>query len=360
MRFGCAGGLPAWALLISTVSAMAQAVDPPRPEDDGPAATATAATVTGPESPPETTTPPGSPSEFEGYDFGVVVQTMNESVTPLQRELEQSFAVFLDRMSTAESLLDEGDADAAMSEVSAAIDGVLLVRDEVLTPMWDGQATLQEQTGKARLRLARAVASAAPGASAAPLPDAAEATLDRIAQRIQREDDPLRKKRLVAHYRTARNLARIRSMAQQLTPDQRRLWLNVVKVLEQSSLMHQQVLMGTEVLFAQFEATSTHLKEYMELMDTVEGASELMAMLRGAEADGSGMTGFIRDMQTLQDRMTGFNSAIEQALQTRMLDLDDQLDAVDLLAAEGGGGVVPAEVDGELAARLDRLQSADR
>ncbi|MEM8738328.1 MAG: hypothetical protein AAGG38_07615 [Planctomycetota bacterium] len=292
---------------------------------------------------------------FEGYDFGVVVQTMEDSVSPLQREMDLSFKVFLDRMEVAEQQLDEGQTNEAVREVAAAIDGVLEVRDDVLGPMWDGQRTLQEQTARARQRLARAVGTA-PADGQVEIDKDAEATLDAIAGRIAQENDPLRKKRLVAHYRTARNLARIRVMAQQLTPDQRRLWLNVLTVLDEAALAHQQVLMGTEVLFAQFEATSANLREYMALMGTVEGASRLMEMVRGVGEDGAGMTGFVSNMQDLQERLVGFNDSVEQALESRMMALDDQLQAIAPFEGGESSVVVSGELDGELEARIDRLQ----
>ncbi|MEO1236596.1 MAG: hypothetical protein AAFX76_07390 [Planctomycetota bacterium] len=306
-------------------------------------------------------TAPANPDEFnfEGYDFGVVVRTMEDSVSPLQREMDQSFAVFLDRMEVAEQKLDQGETNEAVQEVAAAIDGVIEVRDDVLGPMWEGQETLQEQTARARQRLAKAVGSI-PEDSQIQIDREAEATLDAIAGRIAEENDPLRKKRLVAHYRTARNLARIRVMAQQLTPDQRRLWLNVLQVLDEAALAHQQVLMGTEVLFAQFEATSANLKEYMALMGTVEGASRLMEMVRGVDENGEGMTGFVSNMQALQDRLVGFNDSVEQALESRMLELDAQLQSLEPFEGGGSGGgvVISGELDGELEARIGRLQKA--
>ena len=81
-----------------------------------------------------------------------------------------------------------------------------------------------------RTRLAQAVEAAAESGPVK-LDDQTETTLDAIARRIADEQDPLRKKRLVAHYRTVRNLARIKAMSVELSPDQRKMWLSVLQVL---------------------------------------------------------------------------------------------------------------------------------
>lgn len=308
---------------------------------------------------------------FEGYDFGQVVETMQSSVTPLQQEMDRSFKIFMDRVGEAEQLLDDGKTSEAVQMTAAAIEGVLAVREKVLGPMWQGQMALTEQTSKVRARLARAVELSgngkAGGNGRAPAIDQrAETTLNSVARRIATEKDALRKKRLIAHYRAVRNLARVRAMAEQLSPDQRKLWLNVLQVLDEASLAHQQVLMGSEVLFAQFEATGSNLKEYMGLMDTVEGASRLMKMVRGAREEGTGMAGFVENMGQLQQRLSGFNESVEQALQGRMFNLDAEIDALAPLegdpGAPGGGtasAVMSTEEDAELHDRIERLQPAE-
>ena len=70
-------------------------------------------------------------------------------------------------------------------------------------------------------------------------------------------------------------------------------------------------MMGSEVLFAQFEATSSNLKSYLSLMDTVDGASRLIRMVRGAGDQASGMAGFAESMGELQQRLAGFNQSVE-------------------------------------------------
>ncbi|BAM03686.1 hypothetical protein [Phycisphaera mikurensis] len=301
---------------------------------------------------------------LDGYDFGQVVDTMEASVTPLQEEMDRSFAVLIERMGDAERLLEEGRTLEAMEEASAAIDGVLAVRDRVLEPMWDGQQALQEQTGAARLRLAKAMAAVEaekrPGTSEAE--QQTEGVLDSIAARIANETDPNRKKRLMAHYRTVRNLASVKSLTDQLSPDQRKLWVNVLSVLDDAGLAHQQVLMGSEVLFSQFEATSANLREFMRLHRTVDGASELIEMVRGMQQDGSGFAGFVTNMSELQDRLAGFNTSMEGALQGQMAILEGRVDELGGLEGDvlGDDGVMmSADADAEMQNRIRRLQQAD-
>ncbi len=289
---------------------------------------------------------------FEGYDFGQVVEAMETSVNPLQREMDQSFKVFVASIQDAERLLDEDKPQEAVQKAAAAIESVLAVRESVLGPMWAGQEALAEQIAMVRARLAAAV-QAANDSGPVKLDEQTEATLDTIAQRIASEQDPLRKKRLTAHYRTVRNLARIRAMAVQLSPDQRKMWLSVLQVLDEAAVAHQQVMMGTEVLFAQFEATSANLQAYVNLMETVDGASQLMKIVRGVGDHSSGMASFADSMAELQGRLSTFNESVEEALQGRMLDLEAQIDLVEPMSESSG--FMPGEEDGELAARMARL-----
>ena len=311
--------------------------------------------------PAPATAPPARPV-LDGYDFGQVVDTMEASVTPLQEEMDRSFAVLIERMGDAERLLEEGRTLEAMEEASAAIDGVLAVRDKVLEPMWEGQEALMEQTGAARLRLARAMAAVEaekkPGTSETE--QQTEQVLDSIATRIANETDPTRRKRLTAHYRTVRNLASVKKLTDQLSPDQRKLWVNVLSVLDDAGLAHQQVLMGSEVLFSQFEATSANLREFMRLHRTVDGASELIEMVRGMQQDGSGFAGFVTNMSELQDRLAGFNTSMEGALQGQMAILEGRVDELGGLEGDGlgdGGVMMSAEQDAEMQNRIRRLQA---
>ena len=309
---------------------------------------------------------PAAPARpvLEGYDFGQVVDTMEASVSPLQEEMDRSFAVLIERMGDAERLLEEGRTLEAMEEASAAIDGVLAVRDRVLEPMWEGQVVLQEQTGAARTRLARAMAAVEaeeqPGDSESERQT--EQVLDSIAARIATETDPNRKKRLTAHYRTVRSLGGIRTLTAQLSPDQRKLWVNVLSVLDDAGLAHQQVLMGSEVLFSQFEATSANLREFMRLHRTVDGASELIEMVRGMQQDGSGFAGFVSNMSNLEDRLAGFNTSMEGALQGQMAILEGRVDELGGLEGDviGDDGVlVSGEADAEMQNRIRRLQNTN-
>ena len=292
--------------------------------------------------------------QFDGYDFSQVVETMETSVNPLQREMDRTFRVFVTGVQEAEELLDEGQTQEAVQKAAASIETVLAVREDVLVPMWEGQEALAEQVARVRTRLAQAVEAAAESGPVK-LNDQTEMTLNIIARRIGDEEDPLRKKRLVAHYRTVRNLARIRAMSVELSPDQRKMWLSVLQVLDEAAVAHQQVMMGTEVLFAQFEATAANLRAYVSLMETVDGASQLMRIVRGVDDHSAGMSSFAESMNELQQRLAGFNESVEHALQGRMLELEAQIDAIEPMTSDGATSVMIADEDAELAARIARL-----
>ncbi len=300
-----------------------------------------------------------SESDFEGYDFGHVVNQMESSVHPLQREMDASFRVFLDSIEKAEAQLDEGRTRDAVQTCAAAIDAVLVVREDVLEPIWEGQAFLNEQIGQVRIRLARAVASEGFRGEVS-LDAQTESMLDRIALRIAEEKDPLRKARLVSHYRTVRSLAHVKLLSEKLSPDQRKLWGNVLRVLEEASTAHQQLLMGTEVLFAQLEATSTNLKDYLKLIDTVDGASQLVGMVNGIGEAGEGMAQFAQNMQALQSRLSTFNRSVEAALEQNMQRLDDQVEALGTTPTDTAAVNESINADAELGERLKRLTGEEK
>jgi hypothetical protein len=297
---------------------------------------------------------------LQGYDFGHVVEKLSTSIDPLQKEMGGSFSTFVQAVDEAEQLLGQGETRQALAKCSAAVEAVLAARQEVLTPMWEGQTYLTEQIGWVRMRLARALEHEQ--RQALKTPDArTEQMLDAIARRIPGETDPVRKKWLIAHYRTVRDLAKIRQMTEQLSPDQRILWTNVLSVLDEASLAHQQVLMGSELLFAQFDATGKRLKEYLTLLDTVKGASDLLAMVRGM-SDASGEMGqFASSMTELQQRLGGFNEAVEGELQQSVLELESAIDSIQPEMSVDGdaAGVVSTQQDAELAERIERLESQD-
>ena len=299
---------------------------------------------------------PAADATFEGYDFGHVVDRLETSVDPLEQEMDSSFKQFVESVEVAEQLLEEGNTQQAVEKCATAIDGVLDARDRVLKPMWDGQEFLIEQISKVRSRLAKAVSVGEKGKPTR-LSRTTEVMLDNIARRIAGEDDPLRKKRLIAHYRTVRSLAHIRRYAMQLSPDQRKLWSGVLRVLEEAALAHQQVLMGSEALFAQFEASSANLREFLTLLDTVDGATRLTGLVRGLDGNTTGMTEFAAGMGELRERLSGFNTAVDGAIQSKMFELEAQVDALQPASGDEGSGVMPADVDNELADRIERIES---
>jgi hypothetical protein len=257
----------------------------------------------------------------------------------------------------AQKLLEDGQTREGVEKCSAAIDAVVQSRDRVLKPMWDGQRYLHEQIDVVRARLSKAVA-AGERQSAGKLRPEVEASLDQLAQRVADESDPQRRQRLASHYQAVRSLARIRQMAEQLSPDQRKLWLNVLRVLQEANLAHQQVLITSELLFAQFEASSQNLREYLHLMDTVEGATRLLQAVRGVEDAGDGLAGFAQSMAEVQESLNGFGQAVDAALQGSMAELEAQAQAAEAEAQARSPRTAPGpSLDDELQQRIGRLRS---
>lgn len=295
-----------------------------------------------------------SRANFRGYDFAVVVDRMSDSVQGLEQEMGTSLKQFLDSVNQAEKLLQQGDDQQAVRICADAVDRVLEAREQVLGPMWEGQKFLTEQIGWVRQRLAQAVEAAQVDVNDK-LDDRSEKLLDSIAKRIAREDNPLRKKWLIGHYRTTRNLAQIKRMSVSLSPDQRAMWANVLSVLEEASFAHQQILMGSEVLFAQFQATAANLHEYMTLMETVDGAARLMQMVRGSGDNAAAMEDFAGSMTHLQQRLSTFSEAVEGVLQNRMAELEARIDSMAPTSDTDPFASGMIEPDAELNERLEAL-----
>ena len=94
-------------------------------------------------------------------------------------------------------------------------------------------------------------------------------------------------------------------------------------------------------------------------METVEGASRLMKVVRGVDEHSSGLSSFATSMSALQQRLSSFNGSVEQALQGMMLELEAEIDAIVPMDETLGGGFGEVDDDSELANRISRLSGQD-
>jgi len=352
------------AVLGSTSAALAQGTEIGRIPVTAPApiVVASAAAPVAPTAPaaaPAAAPPAGTvqvqvaTASNDPYDFGLIVETLQGSVRPLSQELDRSFATFTSRIEQAIALMDEGRTEAAVELSVQAINDVLETRKQVISPMWEAQTYLAARIGEVRGRLATAVESSKPGG--AEQDKSAEILLDGIAKRIATTADPIRKQRLVAHYRTVRDLAALKRQARRLSPDERSLWSGVLKVLEEASLAHQRVLMGSEVLFAQLESAGGRMGEYLELIRTVQGVNDLIAGVSGLQDGIGGMEGFVEAMRGLSTQLAGFDEAITVALEGTMGDLESRIDSIAPPEGDEAAGIAGVQIDDELASRIQRV-----
>ena len=311
------------------------------------------------------TTPVGVPSQAKSrnkgagksgkgmigdYDFGEVVQTLQTSVQPLEGQINNGFPKFVGQLDDAIVLMEDGKTKEAVAMSAQAVDGVLLARDSIVDPLWEAQFYLNAQIADVRNRLATSLTTNNPTSTAGKADTESNKMLDTIASRISKTQDPARKKKLVAHYRTIRTLASVRKASVQMTPDQRKLWFSVLKVLDQASAAHQQVLLGSETLFAQLDGTATQLRDYLGLLQTVEGVDALLGSV-----EGGGMEGFVEGMRLMQTQMETFSQSMEGALQGSMAELESRVDSMQNLETKGDSVVAPSTIDDELQTRMDRM-----
>ena len=311
------------------------------------------------------TTPVGVPSQAKSrnkgagksgkgmigdYDFGEVVQTLQTSVQPLEGQINSGFPKFVGQLDDAIVLMEDGKTKEAVAMSAQAVDGVLLARDSIVDPLWEAQFYLNAQIADVRNRLATSLTTNNPTSTAGKADTESNKMLDTIASRISKTQDPARKKKLVAHYRTIRTLASVRKASVQMTPDQRKLWFSVLKVLDQASAAHQQVLLGSETLFAQLDGTATQLRDYLGLLQTVEGVDALLGSV-----EGGGMEGFVEGMRLMQAQMETFSQSMEGALQGSMAELESRVDSMQNLETKGDSVVAPSTIDDELQTRMDRM-----
>ncbi len=311
------------------------------------------------------TTPVGAPSQAKSrnkgagksgkgmigdYDFGEVVQTLQTSVQPLEGQINNGFPKFVGQLDDAIVLMEDGKTKEAVAMSAQAVDGVLLARDSIVDPLWEAQFYLNAQIADVRNRLATSLTTNNPTSIAGKADTESNKMLDTIASRISKTQDPARKKKLVAHYRTIRTLASVRKASVQMTPDQRKLWFSVLKVLDQASAAHQQVLLGSETLFAQLDGTATQLRDYLGLLQTVEGVDALLGSV-----EGGGMEGFVEGMRLMQAQMETFSQSMEGALQGSMAELESRVDSMQNLETKGDSVVAPSTIDDELQTRMDRM-----
>ncbi len=340
-----------FALLALATPALAQN-DGLTPEGDAFQQPETPAVWTNPDRPQ----PTRQADPLDGFDFGQVLERMEQSVDPLQQEMSASFEVFVVSMQRAEELLAAGDVRSAVEEAVVAINGVLDARDRVVTPMWEGQQFLTEQTAKVRQRLAMSLTTEDLENLNPQLDERSELMLDRVATQISEETDNFRRRRLIAHYRAIRNLAEVRQMSQQLTPDQQALWMSVLSVLQEAQQTHLELMLGSETMFEQFEVSAQSLEGYLTLMETLDGASEMLGRVRGAGEEGSGLAEFAEAMNSLQSNLAGFNQSVERLISESMTQLETDIDTIrdqqDLNITDGDDGL-----DDELRARIERIDA---
>ena len=145
----------------------------------------------------------------------------------------------------------------------------------------------------------------------------------------------------------------VRATTLNMTPDQRKLWFGVLRVLEQASVAHQQVLMGSEALFAQLDGTGSQLRDYLGLMQTMEGVDQLLGSVQGG-----GMEGFVEGMRTLQEQMEGFSESMQGALEASMTDLESRVEDLQTTESDDGSILTPTTIDDELQSRISRVAPA--
>jgi hypothetical protein len=285
------------------------------------------------------------------YDFGEVIQTLQTSVQPLAGQLEGGFQQFVTQLDESIRLMETGKNKEAVALSADAVEGVLQSRDAIIKPLWEAQFYLNTQIANVRSRLAGSLTADDPATNAGKAEAESARMLDSIASRIATTSDPVRKRQLVSHYRTIRTLSKVRKASMLMTPDQRKLWFGVVRVLEQASAAHQQVLMGCETLYAQLDGTASQLRDYLGLMQTVEGVDALLGSF-----EGGGMEGFVESMRSLQDQMETFSQSMEGALQVSMGELESRVESMQG-AADGKDGSIlaPSSIDDELQSRIDRV-----
>ena len=285
------------------------------------------------------------------YDFGEVVQALRNSVQPLAGEIGNGFPRFVGQIDDAIALMEQGRNTEAVALSAQAIDGVLASRDAVVNPLWEAQFYLNEQIAVVRSKLAQSLTTNDPTTDAGKATAQSTQMLDQIATRISQTKDPVRKRQLVAHYRTMRTLTKVRANSLHMSPDQRKLWFGVLRVLEQASVAHQQVLMGSETLFAQLDGTGSQLRDYLGLMQTMAGVDSLLGSVQGG-----GMQGFVEGMKTLQDQMESFSESMQGALESSMVDLETRVDSIQSTSSDDEGGLLtPTSIDDELKSRIDRI-----
>jgi hypothetical protein len=335
-------------MIASAATAMPGPASTPRPAPSSPASRMSVPSLAA-----------RTPSQRRGvvgdYDFGEVVQALRDSVQPLAGEMDTGFPRFVGQIDDAIALMDQGRSQEAVALSSQAVDGILSSRDQIVNPLWEAQFYLNQQIAVVRSRLAESLSANDPTTKSGKASAQSTQMLDQIATRIAQTNDPVRKKRLVAHYRTMRTLTKVRANTLSMTPDQRKLWFGVLKVLEQASIAHQQVLMGSESLFAQLDGTGSQLRDYLGLMQTMEGVDALLGSVQG-----DGMASFVEGMRTLQEQMETFSESMQGALEASMVDLESRVDALQSSASGGNGeGVMtPTEIDEELQSRINRVAPA--
>lgn len=285
---------------------------------------------------------------LETYDFAEVLQTLGSSVEPLTEELEGDLHRCMTRLDEAMDLMVEGRSREAIAVGTRAVEDALASRDAIVDPLWEAQFYLNAQVADLRARLTDTMPSRSQ-TTASGLPEETARVLDSMAARIASTEDSFRRNQLVAQYRTIRTLASMKTVTHRLSPEQRRLWLEALRMLEQVSGAHQQLLLGCETLYVQMRGTARQLRDALGLVGATEG---LGALLGFGHADR--VEGHLKSLQALHERMQAFSAQVQDAMQAGLGELERRAQTIEVPSQDQVSSDM-AMADEELQARLNRL-----
>ncbi|MCD5401820.1 hypothetical protein LR013_04435 [candidate division NPL-UPA2 bacterium] len=236
--------------------------------------------------------------------------------TQLQERFEEVFLV-LEREEVSNQ-----DLKTALQDLEKGIYHFRSEWDQIVNPLWEGQATIGEIISRVRSLLA---SSQEPGEEI----DEEEVQLyedrlQKIAREILEEPCPKRRERLTLMFRNVYNLRRFGQIEINLTPAKQVLLSRILDALAGLELQLTRVTFSAEEAFAVLGQQQRFLENYIGILTGLIKIDELTAWLVG---DGEGIAtveGLMGDFQELEEAIVDLQQVMDIHAERLIINIEEK------------------------------------
>ena len=263
-----------------------------------------------------------SANGLDGHDYGHVFKIFANAVTPARNHMNTTVKQFDVTMQQTQAMIDRGDNKAAVHHALAAIEQMMVLRDQVVTPLLDGREQMAKAMEPILMELAKnATRSDAPqGEGIDALPEHTRKQLRRLSERHRDATTDAQRRNLERNfrllYRSAKIQARIRAVAPKVQAAQQ-------KVLDRlRTMLGAMDELASATAYA-FDTLSDHreiFESYRSILNATENLQEAERLLREVFG-GAGSLG--EAIQHIDTGLEDVTLVIDQEIDVFLGEFDD-------------------------------------